>query len=115
MEHVSWEWVAFGLICVAVMYLPRYFLNKREANRLLKEIEEMRILRKREDLLFECALCMQDIPRGDSRWMLMLNRAKEIDEEIHKIFPKEDIPEIAPLVRQYTFLDGIRQDHPLTS
>lgn len=108
MEHVSWDWVALGLLCITVFWLPGYLLNKIDAKKLLKESEEMRIRRKREDILYEFAICATDIPNGDPRWCLMLNRAKESDEEMHKAFPKEDLKELAPLVRQYTLIHDVR-------
>lgn len=108
MEHVSWDWIILGLILVAIMYLPGHLLNKRTANRALKKSEEMRVRRKREDLLYEFAICATDIPNGDPRWLLMLNRARDIDEEIRKMFPKEDVKDLAPLIRQYTLVHDVR-------
>jgi hypothetical protein len=92
----------FGLVCVAILFLPGYLLDRRAARNLLKEVKGMRVRRRREDLLCEFILCTADIPKGDPRYMLMLFRAKEIDEEMHAAFPKEELQDLAPIVSQWT-------------
>lgn len=98
MEYVGG--IATGLLCVAVTWLSVSFLSKRKA-------EELLIRRKREDLLYEFAFGTTDISKEYSRWILILNRAKESDEEMHKAFPNQNVQEIAPLVQQWMFAKGI--------
>ena len=106
MEAVGYT--VLGLICVAVMYLPAHLLKRNAAHKLLREVETMRIRRRREDLLYEFALSVKDVPHGDPRWLLMLHRAKESDEEMHKAFPKEELQELAPFISERTLTLSVR-------
>jgi|GEM_PF-2425279 len=101
-------YTGLGLVCVTVMYLPAHILNKIAVRKLLKETEAMHIRRRREDLLFEYAISAMDIPVGDIRWMLMLHRAQDSDEEMRKAFPKEKLQELAPLISQRTLTASVR-------
>ncbi|MBI2644808.1 hypothetical protein HYW94_01355 [Candidatus Uhrbacteria bacterium] len=96
------------LVAAVIPFIALGIAEKNTAKKLLKETEDMRIRRKREDLLYEIAISASDIPHNDPRWLLMLNRAREIDEEIREAFPKEELRELSEIISQWRLSQSVQ-------